>query len=158
MITNELKGLYKSIIPRAQKFLELARKEYKVKVVETLRTIDNQKARYAQGRQPLQIVNELRKNVALGIITEKENRIVTFAAPGMSFHNYGLAFDCIFYDKNNKPIGGDRKDPLWEKVKKWAEEAGLEWGGNFKTIFDAGHFQYSGGLTIKQIFNGQMPQ
>jgi peptidoglycan L-alanyl-D-glutamate endopeptidase CwlK len=157
MITDELKGLHKSIIPRARKFLELARQECKVKIIETIRTIDKQKAYYSQGRQPIEIVNELRQKAGLPPIDDKNNIIITYSRPGFSFHNYGLAFDCIFYDKQGKKIT-TKKDPLWKKVKNWANDAGLEWGGNFKSIFDAGHFQYSGGLTINDIFNGKMPK
>src|SRR5205814_6706568 len=55
----------------------------KVRIVQGLRTIDEQNALYAQGRT-------------------KDGQIVTNAKGGSSYHNYGLAFDfAVMYDKDN---------------------------------------------------------
>lgn len=55
----------------------------KIRVVQGLRTIDEQNALYAQGRT-------------------KPGHIVTNAKGGRSFHNFGLAIDfAIMYDKDN---------------------------------------------------------
>jgi hypothetical protein len=77
-------------------------------VTSTLRTQAEQFAYFAQGRQPLEEVNRLRKEAGLAPINEKENsRTVTRTLD--SAHLKGLAFDVAI-------IG---KDPF--KVK--AEEA-----------------------------------
>ena len=93
----------------------------KIRIGETLRTVGEQDALYAQGRtQPGNIVTN---------------------APGSSFssyHQWGTAFD-IFRDDGNgayNDAGG-----FFEKVGSIGTSLGLEWGGNWKSIVDKPHFQ-----------------
>ncbi len=155
---DELKGLAESILPRAQKFLALARNEKGVTVIVvfTSRTLLEQKALWMQGRYILSDVNGARRVAGMPALTSNsDNKIVTKAKPGQSYHNFGLAFDCNFY-LNGEWIS-DPKDPFWKKVAAWAKECGLEWGGNFKGLFDGGHFQYSGGLPLAALQAGRRP-
>jgi len=70
--------------------------------------------------------------------------IVTYALPGISFHNYGLAVDvCEF--KNGKPIWNSEN---WDLIGSIGKKQDLIWGGNWKRIVDKPHFQ----LRIKDLY------
>lgn len=89
-------------------------------VVQGLRTFAESDALYAQGRT-------------------KPGPIVTKAAAGQSYHNYGLAFDfaMITDGKDDETVG-----PLWMKVVAVMEKYGMTWGGNFPEGFhDNPHFE-----------------
>ena len=91
----------------------------------------------------LEIVNLKRKKVGLDKITEKENKIITKAAPWTSPHNYGLAWD--FAPIVNGKIDWNNLD-LFRKCGEIAKKLNfegytLEWGGDFKTIKDFPHIQ-----------------
>ena len=81
---------------------------------------------------------------------------VTNAKAGQSFHNYGLAFDfCLV--QNGKTIWDTKKDFDNDKVADWMEVVklfknhGYKWGGNFRSIYDAPHFEKTFGYTWKQL-------
>lgn len=110
-----------------------------IRIVQGLRTIEEQDALYAQGRT-------------------KPGKKVTNAKGGTSYHNYGLAIDFAFLVKDKGEISWDQtKDWDGDKVADWLEvvqiflRAGWEWGGNWKTIKDNPHFQKSFGLTWQQL-------
>ncbi len=106
----------------------------KVRIVQGLRTIDEQNALYAQGRT-------------------KEGQIVTNAKGGSSYHNYGLAIDfAIMYDKDNngtfEALSWDVNYDFdkngvsdWQEVVQPFKAAGYEWGGDWKSIKDDPHLQ-----------------
>ena len=76
----------------------------------------------------------------------------TNAKGGQSFHNYHVAYDC------GPMIGGNvawNREDLFKKVGTIGESLGLEWGGHFKSIVDLPHFQYTGGLTLKDFQAGK---
>ena len=81
---------------------------------------------------------------------------VTNAKAGESIHNYGLAFDfCLAVGskliwETNKDFDGD-KFPDWMEVVKVFKDAGYTWGGDFKSIHDAPHFEKTFGHTWKQL-------
>jgi hypothetical protein len=65
--------------------------------------------------------------------------IITFAPPGFSYHNYGLAVDvCEF--KNGKP---DWNSKRWDEIGQIGKKYGLVWGGDWKRLVDKPHFQLS---------------
>lgn len=81
---------------------------------------------------------------------------VTNAAPGQSMHNYGLALDyvtCDGFGKNIDWVVG----PRWKRAAAIAKELGFEWGGDWKSFYDAPHIEYNGGLTLAQIRAGKRP-
>lgn len=109
-----------------------------VRFTHTLRIIAEQDALYAQGRI-------------------KQGKIVTNAKGGKSYHNYGLAIDiCLILD--GKEASWDTlKDYDGDKVADWMEAVaifktrGWEWGGDFKSIKDAPHFQKTFGFTTTKL-------
>jgi peptidoglycan L-alanyl-D-glutamate endopeptidase CwlK len=68
-------------------------------------------------------------------------KIVTYAKPGYSYHNWSLALDCVFKDKNKWVWDGP-----YEKVHVIFEEHGFE-----TLAFEKAHFQMTGGLPISAI-------
>lgn len=69
----------------------------------------------------------------------KPGPIVTNAAAGQSYHNYGLAFDfsMITNGKADYVVG-----PNWRKVVSIMEAHGMYWGGHFPNGFhDDPHFE-----------------
>ena len=119
-------------------------KEMGISIVltQTLRTFAEQDVIYAQGRT-------------------KPGRIVTNARGGESYHNYGLAFDVAVKSKYGLTWDelADTNDDLvadYHQVGEIAEELGLEWGGRWK-FRDIPHYQYTFGLSIKDLKAGKLP-
>lgn len=109
-----------------------------IRIVQGLRTIDEQNALYAQGRTA-------------------PGKIVTKAKGGSSFHNYGLAIDFAFL-VDGKEISWDiTKDWDGDRIADWLEvvqifiKAGWTWGGSWKSIKDNPHFEKSFGLGWKDL-------
>jgi peptidoglycan L-alanyl-D-glutamate endopeptidase CwlK len=89
-----------------------------IKILSGLRTYAEQDALYAQGRS-------------------KPGPIVTNGRGGFSNHNFGIAFDIGVFE-GPKYLG---ETPKYNAVGALGTDLGLEWGGNWKTIKDAPHFQ-----------------
>ena len=105
-------------------------------VTSTYRDNECQESLYAQGRT-------------------KPGQIVTKARAGQSWHNYRLAFDVV-------PVVGGKaqwgaKAEVWETIGRLGESVGLEWAGRWKTFREMPHFQWTGGLTLKQLQAGKRP-
>ena len=136
MASRSLADLHPYVRHLALQFLAKCKQEgINVLIYCTYRSKEEQDALYAQGRTA-------------------PGRKVTNARGGYSYHNYGLAFDCV------PMIDGrarwDRVD-LFNKMGQIGTSLGLIWGGNFKSFKDRPHFQWSNGLTIKQLLAGQRP-
>lgn len=115
-----------------------------IRIVQGLRTIDEQNAIYAQGRT-------------------KPGKIVTKAKGGKSYHNYGLAIDFaimrdtdgngtyeeLSWDTSRDADKDSQKD--WQEVVKVFEAAGWTWGGKFATIVDAPHLQKTFGYKVSAL-------
>lgn len=74
---------------------------------------------------------------------------VTRARGGSSWHNFGIAGDFgVFKDGDYLDDGSRAQQILAERVHKavslTAGEAGMSWGGNWKSIVDTPHFQLAG--------------
>lgn len=109
----------------------------------TLRTFEEQKALYEQGRTVLFDT----KGTRLGKVTN--------AKAGESFHNYGLALDFALI--TGKTVSWDTtKDFDDDGVADWMEvvnifkNAGWTWGGDFKSIKDFPHVEKTFGLTWQE--------
>lgn len=108
-----------------------------IRIVQGLRTIEEQNAIYAQGRT-------------------KPGKIVTKAKGGSSYHNYGLAFDfALLFDMDDngkyETLSWDENNPYWKEVVKAFELKGWFWGGNFSTIHDAPHLEKTFGFGWKGL-------
>ncbi|PGM94044.1 peptidoglycan-binding protein [Bacillus cereus] len=84
----------------------------------------------------------------------KPGKKVTNARGGESYHNWGLAFDAAPYENNSIPWGKTKK---FKKMGYLGEKLGLNWGGNFTSIVDYPHFEYSFGLSPWDLLNGVKP-
>lgn len=112
--------------PRLQKIAaqlieECSRNGLKIKISETLRTVAEQDALYAQGRT-------------------KPGNVVTNARGSSysSYHQWGTAFD--FFRNDGKGAYYDA-DGFFTKVGQIGKRLGLEWGGDWKSPVDKPHFQ-----------------
>jgi peptidoglycan L-alanyl-D-glutamate endopeptidase CwlK len=117
----------------------------KIRVVQGLRTIEEQNNLYAQGRTI-------------------PGPVVTKARGGKSYHNYGLAIDfCIMYDKDNngsfESLSWDifydhdkngKRD--WLQVVDVFKQMGYKYGGDWISIKDYPHLEKSFGYTVSQLF------
>ncbi len=80
-------------------------------------------------------------------------KIVTNAKAGQSIHNYKLAFDfCPIVD--GQASWSDTL--LFITCGRIGKNLGLTWGGDFKSIKDMPHFEYTNGLTLADLQAGKM--
>lgn len=84
-----------------------------------------------------------------------ENRIfhyhpeVTRATGGLSWHNYGLAADIVFKDAKGNWSWDTHKFDYYH-LGAMGKLAGLQWGGDWKSLRDLCHFEYHNGLKIHE--------
>lgn len=98
-------------------------------ITQTVRSFAESDKLYAQGRTT-------------------KGPIVTKAAAGQSYHNYGLALDFV------NQVDGVAKwtvDDNWMKVVAVFKKHGFVWGGDFKSIPDAPHFEMTLGHNWKDL-------
>ena len=114
-------------------------------VTFTLRSMETQAALYAQGRT-------------------KPGKVVTNARAGYSFHNFGLALDVVPLELLKLPNWGDNPhdqahaNALWAKLGAIGKAIGFRWGGDFKSIKDRPHFEWSGDLALADLRAGKQPE
>jgi peptidoglycan L-alanyl-D-glutamate endopeptidase CwlK len=119
MASRRIEDLQPLLQVKARYFLNLCEQEWPtgevdVIITNTLRTLAEQQALYDQGRS-------------------KPGKIVTWAKPGSSAHNYGLAFDFVPVRLGKLVWGTKGADlDLWMRCGHFAETLGLEWGGRWK--------------------------
>lgn len=123
-----------------------------------LRTMDEQAALFAQGRQSLLTVNELRYKAGWLPIADWQNKRVTNARAGKSWHNFGLAVD-IVEDGNPDKIGiqwswASTKSYL--KIGTFTQTVGLGWGGFWKSFVDLPHVELTCGMTLEEARVGHL--
>ena len=130
-------------------------------LTQTDRLQKEQDAFWAQGREPLPVVNALREIAGLPPIGLWTNtKIITSVRT--STHQFGFAFDVAL--KNQKRgVHWDTKADINEKggadydeLGKLGEAEGLTWGGRFPKR-DLVHFQWTGGLTLSELKAGKRP-
>jgi peptidoglycan L-alanyl-D-glutamate endopeptidase CwlK len=136
----------KSLLPEVQdaftEFLlqakELVAKEgLDYKAISGLRSWEDQAVLYAKGRT-------------------SPGPIVTNAKPGSSMHNFGLAIDCgVFkgnvYMDDSTPADQKVADLMHKHVSTLCAKHNLRWGGNFKKLYDAPHFEYNTPYTLADL-------
>jgi peptidoglycan L-alanyl-D-glutamate endopeptidase CwlK len=145
-INRSIDALQKPLAEALRRALERFREDgLPVLIIETDRSQAVQNAYYAQGREPLEAVNEKRKIAGLYPLKERENVKVTNAR--VSNHTGGGAVDMCpeipgkpGYPRWNAP------NEVWKRMGCLAEECGLDWcaGGYGQTWgkgWDNPHFE-----------------
>ena len=79
----------------------------------------------------------------------------TRSSGGKSRHQYGLAVDVVPVIDS---IAQWDNSKLWRKVGVIGEQLGLRWGGRWKSLYDPGHFEWTGGLSSYHLSAGQLPK
>jgi hypothetical protein len=74
--------------------------------ISGFRSLDEQRILYAKGRTV-------------------KGQIVTNAAPGLSFHNYGLASDWAYFERGRRYIALPADAPRWQEYLDACEKVGL---------------------------------
>lgn len=99
-------------------------------ITSSYRSLADQKKLYAKGRTT-------------------SGKIVTNSQPGYSYHNYGMAIDMAFDDK-------DPWSPLhpWHRLGEIGKAHGFEWGGDWLSPAprDMPHFQMTFGWKVQQLY------
>lgn len=107
-----------------------------VLIYSTYRDLEAQAALYAQGRTA-------------------PGTIITDAAPGFSFHQFRVAWDCVPM-LHGKPQWKDTA--TYARMGELGERLGLTWAGRWTgPLRETAHFQYSKGLKIEDFRAGRLP-
>lgn len=135
--SEDLNFLFPRVKYLAERLLNECKEQgINIKITQTYRDKEYQDYLYAQGRT-------------------RSGNIITNARGGYSFHNFNpsFAFDVCINSKSDA-----YNIELLNKVGQIGKSIGLEWGGDFKSIVDRPHFQYTEGLTLSQIRAGKLPK
>jgi hypothetical protein len=140
---SKLQGLNPIVRDAADKLIVAAyNRGVLIRIVQGLRTSEDQAAIYAQGRTT-------------------PGKIVSNAKPGYSFHNFGLAIDyCLMSDDGRQVYWDTRRDADGDRTADWTEVAiegkklGFEWGGDWSGFKDYPHLEMTFGLTTSRLRAG----
>lgn len=156
MQNRKINGLHPVLQRRVIAFLNECKKSgLKVAVIETTRTAEVQAAYYAQGRQPLHVVNDLRIAAGLWEITEKENKKTVTNCDGyknksnhqVKSDGYGYAVDIVPVDDRGRVLWSAPQQ-TWEEIGLIGERCGLDWcaggrGAIWGKGWDNPHYEYN---------------
>jgi peptidoglycan L-alanyl-D-glutamate endopeptidase CwlK len=132
--SRDIKELHPKVQEMCLNFLtEAKRQGIDVIVTSTYRDHASQNALYAQGRTT-------------------PGKKVTNARGGQSFHNWRVAFDFVPL-VNGKAQWNDLD--TFKRCGEIGKAQGLEWAGDWKTFKEYAHFQYTGGLSLKDLQSGK---
>ena len=129
--------------------MDLQRKGIAYLILETYREQAVQDAYYAQGREPLEVVNTLRAQASLRPLTEKENQYIV-TKTRKSFHTSRRAIDIVpVLSSGNIPwnIKDASTAALWLSLAEVMKANGFEWGGDWdpkdkwEIGWDSSHYQ-----------------
>jgi hypothetical protein len=129
--------------------MDLQRKGIAYLILETYREQAVQDAYYAQGREPLEVVNALRAQASLRPLTEKENQYIV-TKTRKSFHTSRRAIDIVpVLSSGNIPwnIKDASTAALWLSLAEVMKANGFEWGGDWDPKdkwgigWDSSHYQ-----------------
>lgn len=141
--SKKIEELDETVAGLAAELLRIAEDNgIQIKVTEGFRSFEYQNQLYAQGRS-------------------NGGAIVTNARGGQSNHNYGIAFDVAFVNKDGEIVwdnldqNENEKDD-WTEIGELGESIGLEWGGRWTRFVDRPHFQLTGGKSIAELYEEHM--
>lgn len=103
-----------------------------IRVVQALRSWSQQDALYAQGRTV-------------------PGRIVTNCPGGYSYHNFGMAADCVpsqFAPDQPYDPDWNANHLSWKTMEQIGQSLGLESGATWRSFPDAPHFQINGRFPV----------
>ena len=124
-------------------------------IAQGVRSAAQQAVEYAKGRD------------AQGAVVDRR-KVVTWARPGYSFHQYGLAYDVVLlrphadagapYEVEWNPFADLDKDGVRDylEIGLAGERVGLEWGGRWVGKYDGPHFEFTPNLPI-EVAVGRFP-
>jgi peptidoglycan L-alanyl-D-glutamate endopeptidase CwlK len=133
--SRKIEDLHPVVQELCRKHIEACRNRgVKVLVTNTLRDLEYQQYLYSQGRT-------------------RSGKIVTnmwLIGP----HGFGLAYDVAPVVEKKAVWNNDR---LWRIIGEEGKKLGLTWGGDWKSIVDKPHFEYTGGLKAAELRAGLRP-
>lgn len=114
-----------------------------IKVTDGLRDFSKQYELYAKGR--------IREKNGIWTVVDP-TKVVTYAKPGSSYHQYGLAVDTCFTgsDPYLLKMRPEESDFYWAEFGRFVVAHGLKWGGEFKTP-DRPHSELGYGMKVTYI-------
>lgn len=133
---RDLNELHPKVKELAEKLIEEGKKQgINIGISETYRSPERQDYLYAQGRT-------------------RPGRIVTWVKGSdmASYHQWRLAFDTY-----NNVKGKEYDVQILNRIGAIGQKLGLEWGGGWSGFKDSPHFQYTFGLSIKDLRKGKCP-
>jgi len=157
MASRSLDDLQEKIKEMALSLIERCEHEgLDILIYCTLRSFEEQAKLYRKGRLLSQIeakAEELRNewerpdlaDILISVGPQNGKR-VTYAGPGQSMHNYGLAFDSVPL-RGGKPVWEATRiedKELWELYGRLGVDVGLEWSGNWTRFKEFPHMQMPG--------------
>jgi len=134
-LTPEVKDAFMNFIIEAKELVAKEGLDYKI--ICGTRSWEQQEALYAKGRTA-------------------PGPKVTNAKPGSSMHNFGLAIDCgVFkgkvYMDDSTPADKKIADMMHKQASTLCAKHNLRWGGNFKSLYDAPHFEYNTPYSLAEL-------
>ena len=128
-----LKDIYPALASKVRMMHDILELEgIEIRVTQGLRSWTEQNALYAQGRTA-------------------PGKIVTNCKGGYSYHNFGLAVDCVPSTHSpTEPFDPDwnASHPAWKRMSDIGLSLGLESGATWRTFPDAPHFQLQGRFPV----------
>lgn len=143
---TRLRSVFPDLAKRWRSVCDQLWKEHavQIRVSDGFRSFAEQLKCYSQGR----------KKIADGswIVTDL-SKVVTYAMPGESFHNFGLALDSCFHGDDPYLSNDPQGEILWEEFGKACQKQSLTWGGLWEgKKKDRPHCEISYGLSIHNLY------
>ncbi len=133
--SRKIEDLHPTVQELCRKHIESCRKRgIKILVTNTLRDLEYQQYLYSLGRS-------------------RTGNIVTNTKL-IGPHGFGLAYDVVPVVKG-KAVWNN--DGLWRIIGEEGKKLGLKWGGDWKSIIDKPHFEYTAGLKASDLRAGKRP-
>src|SRR5271157_2424031 len=144
-MSKNIEDLSDDVKPKAWASVELlTEKGISHIVTSTLRTEAEQIALYAQGRDPILTVNQLRSTAGLDPIEPADNTYTVTNCDGVkikSNHQGGRALDVVPIDSKGNPVWPAAEDSRWTQISEVFKSNGFSWGGDWPSFPDRPHYE-----------------